>query len=166
MNLLFVFLLTGIWHGAGFNYILWGAMNGVCVVGERCARDKKWYRSIPIWIKWAAAMLVVFISWIPFRLSGLSAVWQYLSIMLGVNRAAAIDLSWAYFFEFRTVVLMITAIAGATVFSWKGFVQFKEGAEKNSVLFVLQEVFLLGLAVIDVMCMVNSTYSPFLYFQY
>ena len=165
-NLFIVFLLTGIWHGAGWNYILWGVLNGVCVVAERCVRDKNWYKKIPGWIKWAVTMFIIYISWVLFRLTGLSDIGQYFSIMSGMAEFDFIDLSYPYFFEFRTVVLMIIAAAGATVFSWKKLKIFAEKAENSPVLLVVQEILFLGLAVIDVMCLVNSTYSPFLYFQY
>ena len=43
LNLSVAFLVTGIWHGAGYSYILWGAMHGICVVFERVCRHRKWY---------------------------------------------------------------------------------------------------------------------------
>ena len=165
-NLFVVFLLTGIWHGAGWNYLLWGCLNGVCVVAERCIRDKSWYKKTPGWIKWAAAMFIVYISWIFFRLASLSQICQYFAIMFGLADFSFIDLSWPYFFEFKILVLMAAAILGAVPCSWKPLKKLEETAENTPVLFLLQEVLLLLLGIIDVMCIVNSTYSPFLYFQY
>ena len=46
-NLFIVFLVTGIWHGAGWNYILWGVINGVFSVLERMSKNKTWYQKTP-----------------------------------------------------------------------------------------------------------------------
>ena len=165
-NLFLVFLLTGIWHGAGWNYILWGVLNGVCVVAERCIRDKAWYKKTPGWLKWAVTMFLVYVSWIPFRLGSLGEIRQYVSAMLGRAASAQIDLSFAYFFEYKILVLMVIAAAGATVLSWGKLKHLEEKAEQTPVLLVIQEILILVLGAVDVMCIVNSSYSPFLYFQY
>ena len=165
-NLFLVFLLTGIWHGAGWNYILWGVLNGVCVVAERCIRDKAWYKKTPGWLKWAVTMFLVYVSCIPFRLGSLGEIRQYVSAMLGRAPSAQIDLSFAYFFEYKILVLMVIAAAGATVLSWGKLKHLEEKAEQTPVLLVIQEILILVLGAVDVMCIVNSTYSPFLYFQY
>lgn len=165
-NLFTVFLLTGIWHGAWWNYILWGVLNGICVVAERCVREKKWYIKIPAVIKWAVTMFIVYISWVFFRLTSLLDIKQYFKIMLGMVSFEYIDLSFSYFFEFKIVILMIIAVLGATVFSAKKLKKAAEMANQQPVLFVIQEAFLMILCVVNIMCMVNATYSPFLYFQY
>lgn len=165
-NLFVVFLLTGIWHGAGWNYILWGIMNGVCVVGERCVKDKKWYRKTPGAIKWMATMFFVFISWQIFRLPYLSDIRQYLGIMAGIVRFGAVDLTWRYFFEFKILVLMIAGILGATVLSSPKIKKMASAVNQSTILYIVQEILVLLCAAVSIMCMVNSTYSPFLYFQY
>lgn len=166
INLFTVFLLTGIWHGAGWNYILWGVINGIFVVGERCVRDKQWYVKIPAGVKWIVTMLIVFISWEVFRLPYLSDIRQYLGIMFGMIRFNAIDLTWQYFFEFKIIILMIAAILGATVLSSQKIKEVSYTINRSAVLFIVQEIIILLCGIISVMCIVNSTYSPFLYFQY
>ena len=61
---------------------------------------------------------------------------------------------------------MVIAAAGATVLSWGKLKHLEEKAEQTPVLLVIQEILILVLGAVDVMCIVNSTYSPFLYFQY
>lgn len=165
-NLFIVFLFTGIWHGAGWNYILWGVINGLCVVFERCVRDKKWYVKIPGAVKWFVTMFIVFISWEIFRLPYLSDIKQYLGIMLGQVNFEYIDLTCLYFFDKRAVILMAIGIIGATLLGSKYCKKAEEMVNRKPALYIVQElgVFLLGIIV--VLCMVNSTYSPFLYFQY
>lgn len=166
INLFTVFLLTGIWHGAGWNYILWGVINGIFVVGERCVRDKQWYVKTPAAVKWLVTMLIVFISWEVFRLPYLSDIRQYLGIMFGMIRFNAIDLTWQYFFEFKIIILMIAGILGATVLSSQKIKEVSYTINHSAVLYIVQEIMILLCGIISVMCIVNSTYSPFLYFQY
>lgn len=74
VNLFIVFLVTGIWHGAGWNYILWGVINGVFSVLERMSKNKTWYQKTPAVIKWAVTMSIVLLSWQVFRLSSMSEI--------------------------------------------------------------------------------------------
>ena len=67
VNLGIVFLTTGIWHGAGWNYIWWGALNGFFMIIERLSKDKTLYKKVPNAIKWIATMVIVFFSWQLFR---------------------------------------------------------------------------------------------------
>ncbi|MGN0789741.1 MAG: MBOAT family O-acyltransferase, partial [Christensenellales bacterium] len=61
INIAIVFLLTGIWHGAGWTYILWGAINGFCNIIEKLIADKKFYVKTPTVIKWVLTMAITFV---------------------------------------------------------------------------------------------------------
>ena len=73
-NLAIVFTLTGIWHGAGWNYVLWGLVNGALVVLERVIQEKRFYQRTPNCVKWFATMVIVMIFWQFFRFSNVSDV--------------------------------------------------------------------------------------------
>lgn len=79
-NVLIVFLLSGFWHGASWNFVVWGLFHGVCMVGamciERLRKGKK--RILPPVIGWLVTMTLVNISWIFFRTPSISDVWQIL----------------------------------------------------------------------------------------
>lgn len=165
-NLFIVFLVTGFWHGAGWNYILWGVVNGICIVAERCVRDKSWYQKIPKVIKWAATMLIVLFSWQIFRLNGMSEIARYFGMMTGIVRCETIDFTWQYYFDGRIILLMLIGTVGATLFHSQKLKAAVEKAQKNPVLFCIMQLGLFALGILSVMFMVNSTYSPFIYFQY
>lgn len=165
-NLAVVFALTGLWHGAGWTYILWGGINGACVLTERVFRDKVWYNKLPDGLKWAGTMLTAFLFWELFRFQTLGELWNWLKIMAGLSRPDFILLTWRWFLDARLAVLIIAGILGATVFgeervqgAWKRLSARPAGL-------VLREAGLLALFALAVLCMVNSTYSPFIYFQY
>ena len=166
LNLFAVFLVTGIWHGAGYNYILWGVINGVMIVLERCVRDKGWYQKIPGLVRWAFTMFVVLMSWQVFRLESLSGIAQFFGILFGALKFAPVNFTWQYYFDARIVVLMVIATVGALALDG-GWAKKLHAKIRSSVpLFCVAQLALLLLMVLSVMCMINSTYSPFIYFQY
>ena len=166
LNILVVYLVSGIWHGAGYNYILWGAINGVMIVLERCVRDKGWYQKIPGLVKWAFTMFVVLMSWQVFRLESMSGIAQFFGILFGAVEFSAVNFTWQYYFDARIVVLMVIATVGALALDggWAKKVHAK--IQSSAPLFCVAQLALLLLMVLSVMFMVNSTYSPFIYFQY
>lgn len=166
VNLFIVFLVTGIWHGAGWNYILWGVLNGMCMLIERCIRDKKFYVRIPYAVKWGVTMFIVLVSWEIFRLTSLSEGADFLGIMFGVTEFSLVNFTFAYYFTPKMITLVVIGILGATVFHKKCFYDIYSKVNESGILFVIQEVILFGIMILTVMFMVNSTYSPFIYFQY
>ena len=166
LNLFAVFLVTGIWHGAGYNYILWGVINGVMIVLERCVRDKGWYQKIPGLVRWAFTMFVVLMSWQVFRLESMSGIAQFFGILFGAVEFPSVNFTWQYYFDARIVVLMVIATVGALALDggWAKKVHAK--IQSSAPLFCVAQLALLLLMVLSVMFMVNSTYSPFIYFQY
>jgi len=66
IHLMIVFLLTGIWHGNGWTFLIWGCIHGLFVVIERAVSQRRWYKVTPAPVKWAFTMAVVFFAWILF----------------------------------------------------------------------------------------------------
>lgn len=79
-NVLIVFLLSGFWHGASWNFVVWGLFHGVCMVGSICiARIRKGKKRIlPPVIGWLVTMMLVNVSWIFFRTPSISDACQIL----------------------------------------------------------------------------------------
>ena len=166
VNLFIVFLVTGIWHGAGWNYILWGIINGVFSVLERMSKNKTWYQKTPAVIKWAVTMSIVLLSWQVFRLSSMSEIGQYFQILFGVVHFDTVNFTWQYYFDLRMVFLMTVGTVGAILPGLSPVQNCWNRISKNKAVFCISQILLLGLGVLAVMFMINSTYSPFIYFQY
>ena len=165
-NLFLVFLFTGIWHGAGWNYIVWGIMNGVLVLLERFARNKPFYKAIPDWLKQAFVLVFVYFSWIFFSISSLGEIKWFLLVMLGVNRNNFINFTWKYYLNRQVRALLIFALLNDVVLplSFKEKVRsFFEADEKRMMLKYILEAILF---VITLIYMINSTYSPFIYYKF
>lgn len=166
VNLFIVFLVTGLWHGAGWNYILWGVLNGICVIIERCIQEKKFYIKTPYLIKWAITMFIVMISWLIFMSPDLTVAVDFMKLMFGFTSSEFVNFSYAYFFTLKNILLVIIALIGATALHLKWFQVLSDKINRSKVLFIIQEVVLFSFIIASVIFMVNSSYSPFIYFQY
>lgn len=168
VNLGIVFLITGIWHGAGGNYIFWGALHGTVRILEKCIEKKELYIKIPKAVKWIFTMLIVSIGWQAFRFSNIKELFDYYKILFGIVRFDASDIfyQFVYFFDKKAIILCTVGILGATIFSVDRMKRAVNYLQKNSVGLIIQEIVLLGVMIVSVICIVNSTYSPFIYFKY
>lgn len=82
INMMLVFLVSGLWHGANWTFVLWGAVNGLAVVFSNVF--SKVIAKIPRWICWAATFLFANLAWVLFRAnSALDAVNMYSRLLLG-----------------------------------------------------------------------------------
>lgn len=165
-NLAVVFITTGIWHGAGWNYIIWGGINGFCVIFERIIRDKKLYHILPDMVKWITTMGITLFCWQFFRFQNIAEVWNWMKVMFGVFQFDIIPYSWQYYFDMKIVTLIVIGIFGSTLFGRKKIGDLFQKIFLSEVGFVVKELCLLILFIMSILFMVNSTYSPFIYFQY
>lgn len=167
-NLSVVFLLTGIWHGANLTFIIWGVAHGIVIVAERAVREKKWYKKIPSVVKWAGTMLFVFCGWIMFMSPDVSSAFSFYRAFFTKNDAA-LNFTWRFFATRRMITVLIIAAAG----SLSGLFFLKEGRKEKFREFLnrpyvlwAKNLALLAVLVLDILFLVNSSYSPFIYMQF
>lgn len=166
VNLGIVFIITGIWHGAGWNYIFWGVLNGVCVVIERCIRDTKVYKKIPAVIKWAITMTIVLFGWQLFYYSKMEDFVYFMQIMFKKVVFEEMNYTAVYYFSKKIIIYMLIAMIGAVLPAWSRLRKIKQFLNSTKSGLIIQEFVLFALMIISVISMVNSTYSPFIYFRY
>lgn len=165
VNLGIVFLFTGIWHGAGISYLLWGCINGFFVIVERFMCAKPFYKRIPGFLKWFCCMLVVMLSWELFRFGSISGVYNWLLVALGIVKYENVFLTYRYFLDARMVTLIISGIVGSTLFGFPIIAKLLQKLHMAAFI-VLKEVVMLLMLAASFLFVVNQTYSPFLYFQF
>ncbi|MGT2950746.1 hypothetical protein BU202_05325 [Streptococcus cuniculi] len=165
-NLIVVFALTGIWHGAGFNYILWGGINALFVVTERIIHDKDFYKKTPTIVKYIITMGVVLLSWQLFRFQKLSDISIVLHAVLGKGTNQPIAYNWQYYYDVKIISLSLIGIIGATLLGSQRMKQWYYNVTSTTIGYLMQEIILLVIFIVAILFMVNSTYSPFIYFQY
>ncbi len=91
-NILIVFLVSGIWHGANLTFLIWGLLHGVAYLLERwfIERDTSYWLNFP---KWFGTMTIVFIAWIFFRSANLTEAATFVHQLVS-GEGAGIDLNW------------------------------------------------------------------------
>ena len=165
-NVAVVFALTGIWHGAGWNYILWGGINGAMVILERVVRNKKFYQKQPKISKWFVTMVITFFCWQFFRFPDFEELWDWLKLMFGRLQVDTVYWSWKYYFDKEILTLAIIGAVGSFALGGENLREWYRRFSNCKIGFVLQEAVLFVVFVLAILFMINSTYSPFIYFQY
>lgn len=170
INLAVVFIVTGIWHGVGTAYILWGTIHGFCVVAERLAKDKKWYKAIPPCIKWCFTFFVSASAWQFFRYGGswknaAKALCRLVGKYCGYTQADII-FPVGYYADYKIIFLLAVGILGATVLGNGRVLALYNRAKNSCIFYIVQEAAVLILLLLSIMFMVSSSYNPFIYFQF
>ena len=165
-NILVVMLISGIWHGAGIAYFLWGGMHGICMLFERVLRKRRWFQNIPKPLKWLVTMFIVMIGWEIFRLGTIGKVIEFMKVLFGINLASNVTFTWRYYFSFKVGFMLAVAGIGATTLSrvteTEMFVRYKNHIFSQGLYYFA----LVSLFIVVLIHIANSTYSPYIYFQY
>lgn len=163
INLLIVFIATGIWHGAAWNYIAWGLFNGLFMIIERIKLKELIDKNECKIINHLYALFVTFIGWILFRANGLKNAIKYIKLLF-INNNTTIQIY--NILTNRTIITIIMAIL------LSGLVQliFKKikNLDKIKTYYkrYLEPVCIGILLILCIMSIVNSTYSSFVYFKF
>ncbi|UFH55852.1 MBOAT family protein [Spirosoma sp. KNUC1025] len=170
-NLLIVFFVTGLWHGASWNFIIWGLYHGLFLLIERAGLGKRLEKIWPFFAH-AYALLVVLIGWVFFRIENLSEAITYLTKMAGFSTPVTSGVMYApaHFLNAEVVASLLIGIVLATPV----YAHFQRGWERLmarlvSVRFLLDSVYVAGLFslfVLSVMYLAADTYNPFIYFRF
>lgn len=145
--------------------MLWGVAHGVAVVFERYLRNKSWYTKIPALVKWALTIAFVYFAWILFMSEDIASALNCYRLMFAGAGDQLLNFTWRYYLTRKIVIMLgiagIGAVAGAVRLPEKVRMWGSTGWRTG-----VYRVLLLVLLVIDMMFVVNSTYSPFIYFQF
>ena len=159
INLLIVWFLTGLWHGASWNFVVWGLYFGVLLIIEKFVL-KKVLDKMPSFIRHLYTLFFVIISWVIFACPTLEDGLNYISIMFNFNNEI-ISPSVSYLISTH-FVLFIIAIIGCTPI----FKKIKEKLKNNKIFMIIEIIICLVLFFISLSFLVGSTYNPFLYFRF
>lgn len=165
LNLFIVFFLTGLWHGASWNFVVWGMIHGVFIVIERLGFDKiidrlKIVRNI-------YTLFVVLIAWIFFRIETFSDAIHYISIMFS-GTSSPHHYTFNMFLSTEIIVVLIAGI----ILSFNGLNLFynKFLITNNQILNLsyktIKSISLLLIFVYCIMNVASGSYNPFIYFRF
>lgn len=161
LNLLIVWSLTGFWHGAGWNFVMWGLYYFVILFIEKLfllkALDK-----LPKFFRHVYALLLIIIGWVIFASDDVSVLLPFLGSMFGAN--GAIGGMDVYTLLTKAVLLIICCIA-STELPKKLFLS-AAGAMNEKAAFTLKSVLTIALLALSMILLIGDSYNPFLYFRF
>jgi len=175
-NLLIVFFLTGLWHGAAWNFVIWGLFHGFFVLAERLWLGDQLARLSPL-LRSAYTLLVVMVGWVLFRAVDLSHAAQYLKVMFAPSRAVPPDIGALLLLSPETLL----AFGLGIVLAWPSLPALLDRCgvrrhdrsshiveERLDTAYVhrLPVALLLGGFVLSCALLAGSTLNPFLYFRF
>lgn len=166
MNLFVVWLLTGIWHGASWNFIVWGLFYFVILAFEKLTGiPKRFQYSWQKGLYRAFTILAVMTGWVIFRAPGLTQGLIYLGSMFGLNGNAVFSSTTGLQLQ-NNIVLILAAV----LLSLPVIPKLKEIAAKRSATNVIcitaESVFLILILVVSISFCTISMYDPFIYFNF
>lgn len=161
LNLLIVWTLTGFWHGAGWNFVMWGLYYFAILFIEKLfllkALDK-----LPRLFRHAYALLLIVIGWVIFASDDVSVMLPYLGSMFGANGAlGGMDV---YTLLTRAALMVICCVASTEL--PRRLLVTAAGKMNEKAAFTVKSVLTLTLLALSVVFLIGDSYNPFLYFRF
>lgn len=172
-NLLVVWMLTGLWHGASWNFVLWGLYYFVLLLAEKLFLLKEMERW-PGFVRHLYSMFFVIVGWVIFATEDFGAIGKYLKVMFGLDHSFLTETSlyqWRTYGIFVVILaLAATGVPAACVKKIKAFFQKKlpDGKEDRVQVigFALYSMYTLCILLISMSMLISGSYNPFLYFRF
>lgn len=164
-NILVVWMLTGIWHGASWNYVLWGVYYGILLMLEKFLL-KPVLKHLPGVLQNVYTMVLVIFGWVLFKCEDLSYCFSYLKAMVGGFHTGWIGRESMYLLR-NYGALLVILLFGCTMIPKKiGHRITGKFGETSWIGLVLRIVWYGGIFLISLAYLVDATYNPFLYFRF
>ena len=163
INIFAVWLFTGFWHGASWNFILWGLFFGVLLVIEKFWLLKYLEKSRVI--SRVYILFAAMVSFMVFNIDGLGEAFTYVGGLFGAGGVSFINAETIYYLR-SYAVLLIAAIVGATPLVKNIAIKLSTGEKTRKVMSFVEPVVLVVLLVVVTAFLVDSSSNPFLYFRF
>lgn len=161
VNLWTVFILCGLWHGASWNFLIWGVFHGFFLVLERGAWGRI-LKSLPTAVSHVYTILTIMMGWTIFRAEDIAQAKAFFIAMLGAAQGQPLPLSFSYYMGPDIVAATILGILFSTpLWSW-----LLSKTERPVIPAIFNNVALVCLLILSVASVASSTYNPFLYFRF
>ena len=172
-NLLIVFFITGIWHGASWNFVAWGMLHGLFMIIEKLGFDKTLEK---LWkpLQHIYTIFIVMMAWVLFRAEDFTHAWGYFKAMYSYhsinNNIDVIDVFLNNEIYFALIIALISSTRFWVYFYEKAvLIVSKNRIQKNIAMGVwsfLVLIFVVGVMVISTNYLVANSYNPFIYFRF
>ncbi len=167
-NILIVWCLTGIWHGAGWNFLLWGLWFALLLMMEKLFL-LKCLQKLPKAARCAYTLFAVLLGWVIFALDSLPAAAAYYKAMFGLNGAGMADRQTVYLFLNFALLFLLLGIAATPLLRLEKFLPKAKMPDTGApawILAAVETLFFLAIFLLSTAYLVDASYNPFLYFRF
>lgn len=168
LNLFIVWALTGLWHGAAYNYLLWGLYFFVFIVLEKLIAPKRVGKRGK-GISHIYLLIIVLFGWLLFRYTDLNLMFEVLKGMFGTGDLPFLDLRTSLLLQ-NNLFFIIVAIVGSTeIIKLLDGILFNLSSKYSWIMnatMTFEVVAMPMMLIISVMSLVGNSYNPFIYFQF
>ena len=162
LNTFVVWLLTGLWHGASWNFVIWGLWYFVFLMIERLFL-KKHLEKLP-GLSNLYVLVVVILGWVVFRFTDLRLMWAVLGSMFGMNGNVFFDFGTQIIFQSNSIILAVSIFACLPFV--RRFGQTLLAQDRKLWYILLYSLLPVVLLLLSTAALVGDSYNPFLYFQF
>lgn len=163
-NILIVWLLTGIWHGANWTFLIWGLLFGVILIIEKIFLNK-FMEKLPSFIRRIYVLFIVMILFIIFNSDNMSVALTNIKGLFGMNGEIFINDYTLHYLKSYLPVLII-ALLGSTPFIKILIDKLRKNKYINSIINILEPILIVVILVVVTSYLIDNSYNPFLYFRF
>ena len=164
LNLLIVWMLTGLWHGAQWNFMFWGLYYGVILILEKYLWGSK-IEKLPSAVQHIYAFVLVLFGWVFFFSPTLGYACQYLKVMFGIGAKGIFD-KQGFFMIFTNWLLIVIAILASAPRGYKLLKKITGCWQSEEVRAIVTCAVYIAMFLLCIAFLVTETYNPFLYFRF
>ena len=163
-NILIVWLLTGIWHGANWTFLIWGLLFGIILIIEKIFLNK-FMEKLPSFIRRIYVLFIVMILFIIFNSDNMSVALTNIKGLFGMNGEAFVNDYTLHYLKSYLPVLII-ALLGSTPFIKILIDKLRKNKYVNNIINILEPILIVVILVVVTSYLIDNSYNPFLYFRF
>jgi len=163
-NILIVWLLTGIWHGANWTFLIWGLLFGIILIIEKIFLNK-FMEKLPSFIKRIYVLFIVMILFIIFNAENMSVALTNIKGLFGMNGEIFVNDYTLHYLK-SYLPLLIIAFFGATPFIKTLIDKLRKNKYANNIINILEPILIVMILVVVTSYLIDNSYNPFLYFRF
>ena len=161
-NLMIVWILTGLWHGASYNFIIWGMYYGVILIIEKFIIGI-YIKNLPTIFRRIYTLVIVMVGWVFFGMNTLYEALNYLKVMFFISGNAIIDDTALYYLSTNIILFIILIMASTPI---PGYIVKKVKSYNSIICYTMIGAVNVLILIIATAYLLSSTYNPFIYFRF
>lgn len=159
-NILLVWMLTGLWHGAAWNFVFWGLYFGILLIIEKLFLEKI-LKKLPKFLSRIYTLIIVMISFIIFNGESFAQIVQNIGGLIGIGEIPLVSNESLYYLKSYLIVMVIGIIGSTPILK-----NIINNIKLNKVINLLEPIFLLLTLLICTSYIIDGSFNPFLYFRF